>query len=177
MTTSTEPILYAARLHEVRSFEASIISVAFTLWNFIGNSERRAGEGMRKYRVGFEGREEIVEVLQREDDSLTFRIDGETHQVFISPEFDPVRSRSAATASSSSGELRAPISGILSKVLCKTGDQVKAGDALVVLEAMKMENKLCAIADGVVSEIHAEVGKEVRESELLVSLQDGSTQS
>lgn len=54
----------------------------------------------------------------------------------------------------SEAELRAPIAGLISKLLVKEGDVVKAGQPLLVIEAMKMENIITADADALVAKIH-----------------------
>jgi biotin carboxyl carrier protein len=66
--------------------------------------------------------------------------------------------------------LRAPIPGRLVKLLVKAGDQVKAGQALLVLEAMKMENELRAPHAAVVSVVHVTEGVAVESGQELVSL-------
>ncbi|HEX2293955.1 MAG TPA: acetyl-CoA carboxylase biotin carboxyl carrier protein subunit, partial [Actinomycetota bacterium] len=53
-------------------------------------------------------------------------------------------------------------------VLVSPGDRVEAGQTLVVLEAMKMENAIAATAAGVVAEVNAEVGKTAGAGEVLV---------
>jgi propionyl-CoA carboxylase alpha chain len=57
--------------------------------------------------------------------------------------------------------LTSPITGIVVEVLVETGMAVKAGQALVVVEAMKMENTLVAAQDGIVREIPTEAGRTV----------------
>lgn len=66
--------------------------------------------------------------------------------------------------------LRAPIPGRLVKVLVKAGERVKTGQALLVLEAMKMENELRAPRAGVVATVHAAEGAAVETGQDLVSL-------
>jgi acetyl-CoA/propionyl-CoA carboxylase biotin carboxyl carrier protein len=51
--------------------------------------------------------------------------------------------------------------GTIVKVLVAVGDTVEAGQSLVVLEAMKMENNIAADVAGVVAEIRVEVGQSV----------------
>ena len=66
--------------------------------------------------------------------------------------------------------LRAPIAGKVVKVLVAVGDQVAAGTAVIVLEAMKMENELAAERGGTVSAIHKVAGQAVDTGDLLVDI-------
>jgi biotin carboxyl carrier protein len=66
--------------------------------------------------------------------------------------------------------IRAPIAGKVVKVLCAVGDTVNAGQAVLVLEAMKMENELVAERGGTVSAIHRAAGNSVDTGEVLVEL-------
>lgn len=56
-------------------------------------------------------------------------------------------------------EITAPMPGTITKILVKVGDVVKTEDELMILEAMKMENPICAPSDGKVAEIKIEVGQ------------------
>ncbi len=66
--------------------------------------------------------------------------------------------------------VRAPMPGQVISVLAAAGDAVSSGDALVVMEAMKMEQTLAAPRDGVIEEIAARVGDQVAEGAVLVTL-------
>ncbi|HMG57426.1 MAG TPA: biotin/lipoyl-containing protein [Kofleriaceae bacterium] len=66
--------------------------------------------------------------------------------------------------------IRAPIAGKVVKVLVAVGDQVAPGSAVIVLEAMKMENELAAERGGTVSAIHRAAGQAVDTGDLLVEL-------
>ena len=59
------------------------------------------------------------------------------------------------------GTLESPITGVTLEVLVEPGDEVEEGDAVLVVEAMKMENTLCAPADGVVETVDVEDGDRV----------------
>ncbi len=74
------------------------------------------------------------------------------------------------TASLQSDELRAPMPGIIVKKFVKPGKAVKAGDILLVLEAMKMENHLTAWKDGVVHEVTVQCGDNVFVNQVLLTL-------
>jgi pyruvate carboxylase subunit B len=67
--------------------------------------------------------------------------------------------------------IQAPMPGLVLEVNVEEGDAVEAGDALLVLEAMKMENELQAPVDGTVKAIHVEADDTVDKNALLVELE------
>jgi 3-methylcrotonyl-CoA carboxylase alpha subunit len=70
----------------------------------------------------------------------------------------------------STGSLAAPMPGKVIKVLTEPGARVTRGQALLILEAMKMEHTITAPADGVVKEIHYGAGEQVLEGAELITL-------
>ena len=77
----------------------------------------------------------------------------------------------APAASLAAGEVVAsPMPGNILKVCCAQGDSVKAGDILVILEAMKMENEILAPRDGVVAQVATSKGSVVDTGAPLVVL-------
>jgi biotin carboxyl carrier protein len=78
----------------------------------------------------------------------------------------PVVSRPANAASG--GAVKSPLPGVILSIDCKTGDTVKKGQKLLVLEAMKMENTIPSDRDGVVAEIKVNKGDSVLEGAELV---------
>ena len=69
-------------------------------------------------------------------------------------------------------ELRAPMPGKVIEVLVKEGQSVEEGEAMLVLDAMKMENVLRAGMSGVVSSIGVEAGNAVEKEAVLISMAD-----
>ncbi|MBI3180386.1 MAG: biotin/lipoyl-binding carrier protein [Deltaproteobacteria bacterium] len=67
-------------------------------------------------------------------------------------------------------EIRAHITGNVWKILVKPGDAVKAGDAVVILESMKMEIPIEVEAGGVVSAIPIALGQAVTEGDVVLIL-------
>jgi biotin carboxyl carrier protein len=67
-------------------------------------------------------------------------------------------------------EIKAPIAGKLVKLLCAVGDEIAAGQAVAVLEAMKMENEIVAERGGTVSEVARAPGQSVETGERLLVL-------
>jgi len=76
-----------------------------------------------------------------------------------------------APTTSGPGALRSPLPGTIVDILCKTGDAVKKGQKLLVLEAMKMENSINADRDGVVKAIKVNKGDSVLEGADLVIIE------
>ncbi|HKS04716.1 MAG TPA: biotin/lipoyl-containing protein [Gemmatimonadaceae bacterium] len=76
----------------------------------------------------------------------------------------------ASTASKGPAPLVAPMPGLVVRVLAAEGAEVRAGQPLVVMEAMKMENELRAPADGTVKAIRVKPGAAVEKGAVLIDL-------
>ncbi|HEY5720609.1 MAG TPA: acetyl/propionyl/methylcrotonyl-CoA carboxylase subunit alpha [Gammaproteobacteria bacterium] len=74
-------------------------------------------------------------------------------------------------APDTSGQVTAPMPGLIVSVSVAEGDEVKAGDELAVLEAMKMENTLRAERNGVVAKVHYQAGESVEVDEIIMELE------
>lgn len=66
--------------------------------------------------------------------------------------------------------VKAPLPGVVTKILVKEGQAVKKGEVVLVLEAMKMENNITAEADGTVSGICVSAGDSVMEGTTLITI-------
>lgn len=87
------------------------------------------------------------------------------------PAAKPTPVTQPAQATSTSGtEVKAPMSGTIYKVVVSPGQAVSKGDALIILEAMKMENEIVAPRDGVVGEIHVSPNESVQSDQLLLTI-------
>ena len=86
------------------------------------------------------------------------------------PAVAPAPAAPAATGSAGSVTVDAPMPGTVLSVKVKVGDAVKAGQAVVVLEAMKMENEIAAPQDGTVASVNVSQGDSVNTGDLLVTL-------
>lgn len=83
-----------------------------------------------------------------------------------------IRELAGSTAQTQSRlEVRAPMPGLIVKVEAVVGREVEAGDGLVVMEAMKMENELRAESSGTVLEVHVEPGMTVDRNDLLAVIE------
>ncbi len=95
---------------------------------------------------------------------VTVFLDGETY-VMLVPD-----GTTDADDAASGDDVRAPMPGLVKQVHAAAGANVAKGDALLVLEAMKMEHTLRAVRDGRIADVHAAEGDQVGDGDLLVSL-------
>ena len=73
----------------------------------------------------------------------------------------PKRAAASAVAANGSGQVTVPMQGTIVKVLVSVGDVVEVGQAICLLEAMKMENAVAAEKDGVIKEVRVSAGDSV----------------
>jgi biotin carboxyl carrier protein len=89
-----------------------------------------------------------------------------------SVEISPAQGRRPTTRSAASTggrqEVTAPMSGRIVQVLVQDGQVVQEGESLVIIEAMKMETEIRAVAHGQVKDIQVEAGMAVEEGQLLL---------
>jgi len=66
-------------------------------------------------------------------------------------------------------EVKAPMPGLITKIIAKEGSTIQKGDGLLILEAMKMENILKSPVDGVIKEINCKAGTAIEKNEVLIT--------
>ncbi len=92
----------------------------------------------------------------------------EANSAMITPTTAVPSPRIAAAAPASGCAVKSPLPGTVTDIKVKVGDQVSAGQTLVILEAMKMENNIDAERGGVVKEILIQQGSTVQEGDNLI---------
>ncbi|MDD2513625.1 MAG: biotin/lipoyl-binding protein [Proteiniphilum sp.] len=75
------------------------------------------------------------------------------------------------TGTTGKSSLQSPLPGVILDIRCKTGDTVKKGQTLMILEAMKMENNILANKNGKITEILVQKGDSVLEGAELVVIE------
>ncbi len=136
---------------------------------------------MPTYKIN--GKEYTVNVNAIEGTTATVNVNGIDYTVELPaanasavahPTVQPTVSAPAASAphpaASGAGTVTAPLPGTVLSINCKIGDTVKASDAVIILEAMKMENAINAGRDGKVTDIRIKQGDSVLEGDVLLTI-------
>ncbi|MGA0542241.1 biotin carboxylase N-terminal domain-containing protein [Neotabrizicola sp. VNH66] len=121
----------------------------------------RDGETIVLELAGHRKRLEVITTSRR----ITICDDSGCHSFDLS---DPERAEDAGEGGDG---ITAPMPGLVTRLAAKAGQQVRKGEALIVLEAMKMEHTLTAPRDGVVAEVLAAQGDQVAHGALLLMLE------
>lgn len=142
---------------------------------------------MKEYKYTIDGKEYQVAIDEIVDNVAMVTVNGEDFKVEMEPEAEPEKKKvvlgQPAAETSSSDEatpaanintanaVKAPLPGVITEIKVAVGDDVKAGDVVVVLEAMKMANNLEAEKDGKVTAICVKTGESVLEDSPLVVIE------
>ena len=102
----------------------------------------------------------------KQGNEITVQVEGREYRLYDG------RQRRAPAAVP--GDLHAPMAGRIIRVLAEAGDSVHAGDSLLILEAMKMEQQIIAPRDGIVASLLCKEGDQVAAGQELVVLQEAS---
>lgn len=142
---------------------------------------------MKEYRYEVNGRKYRVRIKELYGDTAVVQVNEDVYQVNITeaqvPDSKavalaapsapiapmpvaPVAPRPAAPA----GAVTAPMPGVILKVLVQAGDMVNAGDVVMIIEAMKMENNIKANASGTVKRIMVNPGDSVNTGQILLEI-------
>ena len=140
---------------------------------------------MKEFKFNISGKEHSAHVVEHED-TLEVTVDGKIYTVTLperkpaakpvikpaTPAAAPAAAPAAKPAAAPAGGnvVTAPLNGKITQVLVKAGDQVAAGDTVVMLEAMKMENSITAESAGTVKAVLVNVGDQVDGGQALVEL-------
>jgi len=122
---------------------------------------------------------QLIEIGKLDADgnrTLDFEINGNRREIKIKDKTERILNNSKEDSSSKMAnpgnklEIGASIPGTIIKVLVKDGDEVKEGDSLLVIEAMKMETNVVASSTGTVESVLIQEGQQVKTGELLMKI-------
>ncbi|MBY0541959.1 MAG: acetyl-CoA carboxylase biotin carboxyl carrier protein subunit [Sphingobacteriaceae bacterium] len=113
---------------------------------------------------------EVVELIKEEKKAI-IKINGNIYTLNVEDQYDQLLKQLGMDnlAVSKILQIKAPMPGLVLSVLVTEGDEVKKGDNLLVLEAMKMENMIKSPTDGIIKKIEIKQGNKVEKNELLIS--------
>ena len=116
-------------------------------------------------------------VIDDDDDKIAVMMDGRLFETQVLDERAMLLVQRRGGLASSSGEVHAPMPGLIVMVPAESGQAVAQGDTLVILESMKMQNELKSPVAGTIKAIHVQAGQAVDKNDLLVEIdppaQDG----
>lgn len=142
----------------------------------------------KEYKYNINGNQYEVTIGDIEGTVATVNVNGEEYKVEWEPEAEPEKKKpvlgkpaaepaaSSTPASSTSNvntnnAVKAPLPGVITSIEVAVGDEVKVGDTLLVLEAMKMANNIEAEKAGKVTAICVQPGQSVMEDDALVVIE------
>lgn len=129
---------------------------------------------MKEYKYNINGNDYTVRVEGIEDCVATVYVNGESYTVKLpEPEKPAPRPNITPVAAPQSNSpkkysVQAPLPGVILDVVVKPGDEVKRGQTVAILDAMKMENNIVSEKAGIVAQICVQPGESVLEGTDLV---------
>jgi glutaconyl-CoA/methylmalonyl-CoA decarboxylase subunit gamma len=113
-----------------------------------------------------------VEIVSQKQNSYELLVNGVSYSFSVETPFSLKRKRMLATQTKSSKVeiIKAPMPGKVLNVMVEEGQAINGGEALLVLEAMKMQNTLIASAKGIVKKVRTKIGSTVGKNDLLIEI-------
>lgn len=141
-----------------KKFEADILKISDSEYHIIRNN--------RSYNI-------LITELKRGEKKVTVKVNGTKYNAVVKDRLDDLLHSMGMDKASSQkvSEVKAPMPGLVLRVMVEGGQQIKKGDALVVLEAMKMENILKSPADAVVKKISVTKGDKVEKNQVMMVME------
>lgn len=114
-----------------------------------------------------------IEIVSSHQNEYELLINGISYSYSVETPFSLKRKKMLVSQASESTTIRlkAPMPGKILEVMVTTGDVVKAGDTLLILEAMKMQNAILASTKGTIKKILVKAGDTTSKSDLLIELE------
>jgi len=140
---------------------------------------------MKKFKFKIRGNDYQVDILKHERNEITVEVNGTEYKVELEKEVvtskRPTIVRSAVNTNSNKSQIKkqevgsaskilAPLPGTIIKVMVAVGDTVKAGDTLLTMEAMKMENNVNTEKAGKIASIKVKEGDTVLQNDVLIEI-------
>lgn len=129
----------------------------------------------RHSNVIYKNRSFNIEIVEQNEanKTLDLKVNGTIYHVEIEDQYDQLLKKLGMDYSTSNKvkDIKAPMPGLVLKVLIEPGIQVAKGDNLLVLEAMKMENMIKSPTDGIVQKILVNTGDKIEKNAILIQFE------
>ncbi|MEX2230723.1 MAG: acetyl-CoA carboxylase biotin carboxyl carrier protein subunit [Cyclobacteriaceae bacterium] len=162
--------MYTAQVNN-QEFEIVITDSGFTVNGKTVNWDVSEIEG-RYFHILMNQQSYRAEVVERDaaGKRFTIKINGRKYPVVLKDKFDVLLEKMGMNANAGArvNNVRAPMPGLIIDLKVKDGDEVKAGDTLLILEAMKMENIIKAPGDARVKSVKVKMGEGVEKNQVLI---------
>jgi len=126
-----------------------------------------------KFHILLENRSYTAEILSIDKETKTceIKVGKSVLTVKLRDKYDDLLTEIGidAIAGKKVNDIKAPMPGMVLHVMVENGQMIKKGDAIVVLEAMKMENILKSPADGIIRKVHVSMGDKVEKNQIMVN--------
>lgn len=127
-----------------------------------------------RYHIISGSRSFMMEVLKNDiqEKKFTINVNGNIYQLKLDDELDMLLDKMGMSAGSKSkaDNVKAPMPGLVLRILAEPGQAVNKGDSLIILEAMKMENVIKATGPGTVKAICVNEKDTVDKNQLLIEM-------
>jgi biotin carboxyl carrier protein len=122
---------------------------------------------------GAESHEIRIQSIDKEKKIVYVNINGKATSFSIKDKMDLLLEKLGfdTTKSTKMNQLKAPMPGLVIEYFVKEGDEVQAGDKLMILEAMKMENVIKATGEGKIKKLVVTKGNTVEKNQLLIEFE------
>ena len=127
---------------------------------------------MKKFKISIDGKTYNVEVEEVRDGVSAQRAPIQSKPTASpQPAAPPRKYEDTPRPAGGSGTVTAPMPGTILKLLVAQGDKVEVGQPMLILEAMKMENKITATVPGTVTSIGISAGQSVETGQQLLTIE------
>ncbi len=124
-----------------------------------------------EFTIKIKGKEHFGEIVSLKQNVCTVNVNGNTYKFSIETEKSLKRQKKLAKKGVSSNvKITAPLPGTILETMVKEGDKVAKGEALMILEAMKMQNEIVSPISGKVSRLMVSQSDTVLKDQLLIDI-------
>jgi biotin carboxyl carrier protein len=163
--------MYKIKINEAHTYKINVVNGIFQLEGKDLSFDKLTIKNGLMHFI-YKNRSITAELVSEdiEKKSMLFKVNGKLCEVHVEDQYDTLLKELGLTAglNKSALEIKAPMPGLVLNVNVIEGQEIRKGDSLLVLEAMKMENMLKSPNDGMIKKIYATKGDKVEKNQVLI---------